>query len=225
MSGTGSLPDDPDRSLEELLAEHRDAPPPRPPEEPITPENAGPLSLADLFDPSSPLTARVASAGERAAVIGEVAGEAAQTERESGSDLPDAPLFALLRTVEAGVEVDRIDRIWVFPPRRLEVGETSVVVVAAYPELEQDRRRVYAAQYTVTAEVREPRLALDEYGTAPTDRVGRLVEEVVERIKDGPTGAPKSHRIEGSRDRWHTVLHELAEAYLEEVRGNPRLRR
>jgi hypothetical protein len=103
--------------------------------------------------------------------------------------LPDAPLFALLRSIEQEVLVERVDRIWIFPPRRLEVGETAVVIVAAFPEDDADRRRVFAAHYTVATDATQPRLALAEFGTAPTDRVGRVVEEVVERLKDEPAAA------------------------------------
>lgn len=143
---------------------------------------------------------------------------------ETPDALPEAPLFALLRNIEQEVGVDRIDRIWVFPPRRLEAGETAVVVVAALPDIDTDRRRVYAAHYTAREDSSEPSLALDEYGTAPTDRVGRLVEEVVERIKDGPAEAPRSHDISGNYDRWRTILHELAESQLAEAQKHPRLR-
>lgn len=195
------------RRLEDLLAEHRE------------PEEAAPDEATAPFDPFAPLPS---TAEEKAADPKDPPdGESAETE----GGLPDAPLFALLRNIEREVGVERIDRIWVFPPRRLQAGETAVVVVAAFPEVEDDRRRVYAAHYTVHEDAREPRLAMDEYGTAPTDRVGRLVEEVVERIKDEPAAAPRSHAIDGRDERWNTVLHELAEAYLEEVQKNPRLRR
>lgn len=142
-------------------------------------------------------------------------------------DLPDAPLFALLRTIGRDIGVAHIDRVWLFPPRRLKAGETSVVVVAAFPELDDDRRRVYAAHYTAPSDPgAEPRLALDEFGSAPTDRVGRVVEEVVERIKDdAPTGPPRSVPIDGQDDRWDAMVHELAEQFLQEAAENPRLRR
>lgn len=204
MSGKDTAPDDPGRRLEELLAEHRE------------PENDAPDEPP--FDPFAPVPGQVRPDDAPEAAPGEPGDE-------PGDSLPDAPLFALLRTVQAEIDVARIDRMWVFPPRRLEAGETAVVVVGAYAEAHDDRRRVYAAHYTVATDSTEPRLALDEYGTAPADRVGRLVEEVVERIKDGPAEAPGSHRIEASEERWHAVLHQLAEAHLEEVRNNPRLRR
>ncbi len=196
---TGGSTDKKTDRLEGLLAEHRE-----PAAEPEVEETRDLDPFADFAGTDAPR-------------------EEGGNEEEGG--LPDAPLFALLRNIEQEVGVDRIDRIWVFPPRRLEAGETSVVVVAAFPEIEADRRRVYAAHYTAREEAAEPRLALDEYGTAPTERVGRLVEEVVERIKDGPAGAPRSHHIDGRDDRWAPVLHELAEAYLAEVQKNPRLRR
>lgn len=142
---------------------------------------------------------------------------------DSDDALPDAPLFALLRTVAGSIGVDRIDRVWLFPPRRLKAGETSVLVVAAYPELDDDRRRVYAAHYTAPADPEAPsRLALDEFGTAPAERIGRVVEEVVERIKDdAPADPPRAVSIQGDHQRWNEMLHDLAERFLEEA-GQPR---
>ncbi len=203
--------DDAGDRLEALLAEHRDPP--------AAEEEAAP------FDPFAPIPAAPA-ADPKAPGAGEGGVEADGADGADKPDpLPDAPLFALLRHVEREMGVDRIDRIWVFPPRRLEAGETAVVVVSAFPELDDARRRVYAAHYTASEEAREPRLALDEYGTAPTERVGRLVEEVVERLKDQPAEAPRSHDVGGRDDLWNTVLHDLAEAHLAEVQKNPRLRR
>jgi hypothetical protein len=139
--------------------------------------------------------------------------ETASEDRE----LPDAPLFALLRSIEQEVAIDRIDRIWIFPPRLLDLGETAVVIVSAYPDADAGRRRVLAAHYTVAVDATAPRLALDEFGTAPADRVGRVVEDVVERIKDGPPAAPQAARIEGDAARWHDLLHSLAERYLNDT--------
>ena len=144
---------------------------------------------------------------------------------DPGHPVPDAPLFALLRSIAARVEIDRIDRVWIFPPRRIEAGETAVVVVAAYPDVVEDRRRVYAAHYTAPADATEPRLALAEYGTAPTERIGRLVEDVVDRLKEEPAAPPRSARIEADPARWDELLHELAEQYLEQSTRNPRLGR
>jgi hypothetical protein len=201
-------PDDPGRRLEELLAEHRD--------EPDTPAEDRP----DPYDPFAPATAEETAPEAAEAAEG---GEPGDPEEPEDS-LPEAPLFALLRTVEAEIGIDRIDRVWVFPARRLERGETSLAVVAAFPDIDADRRRVYAAHYTAHDEADEARLVLDEFGTAPTDRVGRLVEDVVERIKDGPAEAPRSHTIRGEDERWHAFLHELAETFLEDARKSRRLR-
>lgn len=210
MTHNGSPPDDAERRLEELLAEHREPADDAEDAEDETTDSATEDPTAS--DPFAPVAT-------------------ADTVDENPDDapaedpLPDAPLFALLRTIEHDIGIDRIDRIWVFPPRRLEAGETAVVVVAAFPDIAADRRRVYAAHYTLSGDADQPHLALDEYGTAPTDRVGRLVEEVVERIKDGPADAPRSHPIHGADDRWNAVLHDLAQHYLDETQRNPRLRR
>lgn len=148
-----------------------------------------------------------------------------ETERAPEEhQLPDAPLFALLRSIQQEVTIDRIDRIWIFPPRRLDLGETAVVIVSAYPDADAERRRVLAAHYTVAADTTAPRLALDEFGTAPADRVGRVVEDVVERIKDGPADAPQAARVEGDAARWHELLHSLAERFLNDTLYPPRPR-
>lgn len=202
MSGKGSLPDDPGKRLEEVLAEHR--------EEPA--DTADPARDHDPLD-HDPLDPFAAPAEEME-----------QTEPDREDPLPEVPLFSLLRTVEDRVGVDRIDRIWIFPPRRLEVGETAVVVVSAFPDADDDRRRVLAAHYTAHHEAPEPHLALAEYGAAPTGRVTRLVEEVVERIKDGPAGAPRAVTIHGQAGRWHAMLNDLADQLLQQARKNPRLR-
>jgi hypothetical protein len=188
-------PESADR-LEELLGQ-RDADEGAGPD---APQDPGP---ADTHDPPVPDAPEAAPGGGR---------------------LPDAPLFALLRTIEAEIGVERIDRVWIFPPRRIEAGETAVVVVAAYPELDHERRRVYAAHYNAPAQGDAPRLALQEFGTAPAERVGRVVEEVAERLKEHPAATPQVARIEGATDRWHGLLHSLAEKRLDETTRHPRLR-
>ncbi len=208
---------DADRQLEELLAEHR--------EDDTELEGDSADSGPDPLDP----LAAIPGLEDTVRNAGEPADKPSDTT--PGSDdphadpLPDAPLFALLRRVHDDVGSDRIDRMWVFPPRRLEAAETAVVVVAAFPDDDHDRRRVYAAHYTALEDADEPRLVLREFGTAPTDRVGRLVEEVVERLNDDSAGAPRSHRIEGDAHRWNEVLHGLAEDWLAEAQRDRRLRR
>lgn len=182
--------------LEQVLSEHRDD------ATGTTGETAG----AEPYDPFAPRP------------------EPEQADEDDGDGLPEAPLFALLRTLAEEITPGRIDRVWIFPTRRIEVGETAVVVVTAFTGIDDERRRVYAAHYTALDDADDHRLAVDEFGTAPAERVGRLVEDAVERIKEGPTGAPKSMRIEGSARRWDETLHELAEKYLEERERSRRVR-
>ena len=213
MSGTGSLPDDPGERLHELLREQGLGDPAAPEAEPE------PLDETErIIQDSRP------DAPDENAEAGAEQDPADGDGEDAGDSLPDAPLFALLRTIEQEVEVDRVDRVWVFPPRRIEAGETAVVVVAAYALLDDARRRVYAAHYTAPADATAPSLALDEYGTAPAERVGRLVEDVVERLEDPPTAAARPYRVEGEPDHWNAMLHELAESHLEEAARDPHLR-
>lgn len=197
----GPRPEEVSERLEELLSEHREE----------TGGDAG-SPEPDPYDPFAP-----PPDSDSDETVGD--------EDEADDGFPDAPLFALLRTLEREITAERIDSLWIFPPRRIESGETAVVVVAAFPEMDNDRRRVYAAHYTALDDRDDHRLAVAEYGTAPTERVGRLVEEVVERIKDGPAGAPRSVRIEGNERRWHETLHALAEQHLEERQRGRGIRR
>lgn len=132
------------------------------------------------------------------------------------------PLLVLLQTVANGIGIDRIDRLWIFPPRRREAGETAVVIVAAFLDDEPGRRRVHAARYTAPADAPDPVLALDEFGTAPVERVGRVVEDVLERIKDEPATAPHAARIDGRTDHWARLLHDLADQHLRAATRDPR---
>jgi hypothetical protein len=170
-------------------------------------------------------TGAAGDTGQGTEVHGDATPDAPETDSpdtESDDHLPDAPLFALLRIIEAEIGVDRIDRVWIFPPRRFETGETALAVVSAYPELDPERRRVYAAHYTAPAQEDAPHLTLREFGTAPTERVGRVVEEVVERLKEQPTAAPQAARIDGSDLHWNELLHSLAEKHMEEAARHPR---
>ena len=214
MSGTGTLPDDPGDRLEEILREQG-----------LQEERSEPESEPAPADETERIIRQTREGSDQEPSAGGTEDHGETAEEDDEDALPDAPLFALLRTIQDEIEVDRVDRVWVFPPRRLEAGETAVVVVAAYAVVDEARRRVYAAHYTAPADASEPRLALDEYGTAPTDRVGRLVEDVVERLKDPPTAAARPYRIEGGEDHWNTMLHQLAEAHLEEAARDPRLGR
>jgi hypothetical protein len=195
----------PGERLADVLSEHRD-------DAPATDATGTTDPTPDPLDPFASGPA-----------VEEDAGGQDDSQPDDGDDLPVAPLFALLRTLEEEVPAESIDRLWIFPPRRIEAGETAVVVVAALPQADPARRRVYAAHYTALDDSDHHRLTVTEYGSAPTDRVDRLVEEVVDRIKEGPASAPRSFRIQGDPLRWGQVLHELAGELLEEQRRRHRI--
>jgi len=198
VTGNRVPPEDPGLRLEELLAQ----------EDLRSPDSDDPAGAVDSVTETSP------GRDPETATVGDATGDLRPPDAR---DLPDAPLFGLLRIIEQEVAIERIDRVWIFPPRRLDAGETAVVVVSAYPEVGTDRRTVFAAHYTAPADDSDPRLTLDEFGTAPADRVGRVVEEVVDRLKDEPAAPPRTTRIEGDEARWHDLVHGLAEQRLDEA--------
>ncbi len=223
-------PDDPGERLARILSEQGFAQAPQG----DTPDSTDPGHRPDpLLDPfAGPAQDR--SSEDRA---GRPARDAAASDGSGGErggtgqgdaadrSLPDTPLFRLLTTIEVDIGVEDIDRVWLFPPRRLLTGETAIVVVAAFTEPGSERRRVLAAHYTAPKEGPAPRIRLDEYGSAPAERLGRMVEEVVERLKEQPGSSPRTVRIDGETTRWNRMLHELAEHHLEETLAEDRRRK
>jgi hypothetical protein len=123
-------------------------------------------------------------------------------------------LLALAEAIAERLPVPAIDQLWIFAPHRA-VPESGVVVAAAYEDV-PGRRRVVTAHFIGT---RAPggkvttRLHVAEHGSAPADRLGRLVEGVLRRL-DGALAAvqPRAVSIEGSEERWAALLASLRDA-------------
>ncbi|MEJ2679467.1 MAG: hypothetical protein P8174_10390 [Gemmatimonadota bacterium] len=94
-----------------------------------------------------------------------------------------APIFALLNGLGERLGIARIDQIWLFPPRRVADAETAVVVLSVFQEDDADRRRVFTAHYAALTDRKghlEIEEHVDERGIAPAERIGRLVEGVLQ---------------------------------------------
>jgi hypothetical protein len=117
---------------------------------------------------------------------------------------------ALLQRVAALVPVPLIDYIWIFPARRIAIGESVVVVVGAFHEPE--RRRVITAHFTIArnrkgvATVGE---RFDEHGSTPPDAVPRIVQGVLRRLGEDIGADPREVLIDGRQDRWNEIIVEL----------------
>ena len=120
-------------------------------------------------------------------------------------------LHALLERVAGHVDVSLIQDIWIFPPRRIAVGESIVVVVGAAGE-DRDRRRVITAHFTVARNRKGAATVtahFDEHGTAPHAAVPRIVQGVLRRLGEDAEALPREETIAGDADRWTTLIVEL----------------
>jgi hypothetical protein len=120
-------------------------------------------------------------------------------------------LYALLERVRSHIAVEVIDYVWIFPPRRIALGESIVIVVAAFDE-DTDRRRVITARFTVARNrkgVADVKDKVDEHGAAPADAVPRIVQGVLRRLGEDAEAEPRAEQISGDADRWDELVVEL----------------
>ncbi|HEX6694223.1 MAG TPA: hypothetical protein VF035_06000 [Longimicrobiales bacterium] len=125
---------------------------------------------------------------------------------------PDAgAVHALLASVAERVGIDAVDQIWIFPTRRIAVGESTVIVFALCED-DPDRRRVLTARFTVTRDkkgVAKVQDRIDEHGSAPVGSVERVVEGVLRRLGEDIEQPPRNERIDRSFEAWTDLLTEL----------------
>jgi hypothetical protein len=124
-----------------------------------------------------------------------------------------APIFALLNGLAERLGIAGIDQLWLFPPRRVADAETAVVVLSAFHDDDPGRRRVFTAHYAALTD-RKGRLEIEEHveerGIAPTERIGRLVEGVLQRVEDELAASPpRAARIDGDPGRWNELVESL----------------
>jgi hypothetical protein len=123
----------------------------------------------------------------------------------------EGALYSLLQRVPAQVAVEQVDFIWIFPPRRVAIGDSIVVVVAAYDE-DEARRRVITVHYTVARNKKGAATVtarFDEHGAAPADAVPRIVQGVLRRMGEDALGEPRAEQIVRSTERWNALIVDL----------------
>lgn len=132
---------------------------------------------------------------------------------DSGATFAEAaPIFALLNGLAERLGIASIDQLWLFPPRRVADAETAVVVLSAFHD-DEDRRRVFTAHYAALTD-RKGQLEIEEHveerGIAPVERIGRLVEGVLQRVEDELAAAPpRAARIAGDPGLWSELVESL----------------
>lgn len=120
-------------------------------------------------------------------------------------------LHALLQQLPQHIAIQLIDCLWIFPARRIAIGDSVVIVVAARDD-DAGRRRVMTAHFTVArnrrgvAHVSE---LFDEHGTAPDTAVPRIIQGVLRRLGEEVGAEPREVQIGGDQDRWDALVIEL----------------
>jgi hypothetical protein len=120
-------------------------------------------------------------------------------------------LHALLERVVEQVPIDVMDYVWIFPARRIAIGESVVVVIGAF-EADAERRRVITARFTVARNrkgVADVKAHFDEHGTAPVGAVPRIVQGVLRRLGEDTDAEPRAEEIHGDADRWDSLIVDL----------------
>ena len=121
-------------------------------------------------------------------------------------------LGAALAAASGRVAPESVDQVWLFPPRRLAAKEAglAVLVVTAAEEDGKERRAIFTLRYEAETGKKAVRVdRLEEQGTVPPDRVGRIVEGVLRRLEGGEADAPDIRELRGDVDAWEALLREL----------------
>jgi hypothetical protein len=120
-------------------------------------------------------------------------------------------LHALIERIPEHAAIETIDYIWIFPTRRVAVGDSIVVVIGAFDD-DGDRRRVSTAHFTVARDRRGAATvtaSFAEHGLAPVAAVPRIVQGVLRRLGEDTEAEPRQEMIAGERDRWDALIVEL----------------
>jgi hypothetical protein len=120
-------------------------------------------------------------------------------------------LGAALASAARVIAPERVAQVWIFPPRQIGAKESGLAVLVVTPDDPADpRRTIHTLRYEAVVEKGKPvrTEALEEQGTVPLDRVGRIVDGVIRRL-DAQAEAPDIRDLDGSADAWRALLEEL----------------
>ena len=131
----------------------------------------------------------------------------------SGPDARNPNLGAALAAVVDRIPPERVEQVWVFPPRMIGAKESGLAVLVVAPadgEADRERRAIYTLRYEALAEKGKTTRAdrLEEQGTVPPDRVDRIIDGVVRRLEGDPA-PPDIRETGGDPSAWRALLEEL----------------
>lgn len=126
-------------------------------------------------------------------------------------DTQNPHLGAALAAVAERFPPERLAQVWIFPPRRVAARESGLaVLVVRADQAEDDRETIWTLRYELEPDRGTVKRTdtLDEQGTVPPDRVGRIVDGVVRRL-EGEGDPPDVRELEGDPEAWAALLREL----------------
>ena len=136
------------------------------------------------------------------------------TRRDTDPGVPEALPRTLLRLRER-IGVDRIDRLWIFPPVRTGRRERGLVAVSTF-QIDDERRSMitvaYDAEHTGRGVTVEPTYTIE--GEAPPDRFPGVMQGVVRRAGEA-SGSPEEVVIDGSAEEFETLMERYEGDFLE----------
>lgn len=120
-------------------------------------------------------------------------------------------LGAALASVVGILPPARVEQVWVFPPRQIGAKESGLAVLVTVPPDDETRRAIHTLRYeAITEKGRTTRAdRLEEQGTVPPDRVGRIVDGVVRRLEGADPAPPDIRDTARDPEAWRALLEEL----------------
>jgi hypothetical protein len=124
-------------------------------------------------------------------------------------------LGAALASVAERIPPERVEQVWLFPPRRVGAKESGLAVLVVTAGDQADAgRTIWTVRYdaeTGKGGKTAATHALEEQGTVPPDRVGRIVDGVARRL-EAESDAPDVRELAGDAGEWRALLLELGVA-------------
>jgi hypothetical protein len=135
--------------------------------------------------------------------------------RDADPGVPEALPRTLIRLRDR-LGVERVDRLWIFPPVRRGRREQGLVVVSTFLEDEDERRALLTVSYNaehsgrgVTVDV-----SFTQEGEAPPERFPGVMQGVVRR-SGAAEGEPREVEIDTVPAKFEELLAEFDREFLE----------
>jgi hypothetical protein len=118
-------------------------------------------------------------------------------------------LSEAIRRLGAQVAPERIDTLWVFPPRLRGRTESGVIAAGCYMDGERRLLVTMAYQAEETGRGIAFSSSFHEEGEAPKDRLPQVIDGVVRRSAE-EGGAPRPVSLQGDPALFQALIDELA---------------